>query len=330
MRKLINASKPSIFIGGSSEGHQTAHALKQALGTEVEARVWDEDIFSLGSSALDDLLKMVSIYDFGIFVCTEDDFVKSRGASNEAPRDNVILEIGFFMGALGKRRAFPVVVAPQKDSLKMPTDLLGNTESRLPNPSDEEKFQKAMAKTAEKLLKAIRELSEQSFLQLLPSTGLAVGYCQNFLFKVCSILADRDEIEVGDEMIDISDDNFDFNIVLPSTLSGASPQGAESFVKQHGLGPLNLYPLSGKGRPYPLHVMAGLESGRLQIFDYPTTLGASYAAIELALNSNSLGKTKDHEVLDKKEIHNFAKTISLMLQKPEAAAFSKNINFKQL
>lgn len=330
MVKINNSSKPSVFIGGSTEGLQVAHELKRSMGSGVEAKVWDEDLFNLGSSALDDLLRMISLYDYGIFICSDDDFVESRDVLSVAPRDNVILELGLFMGALGRRRAFPVVVAPKEEgSLKMPTDLLGNTESQLPHP-DEDAYQAAIEKVSQRLVETISELSEQSFFQLLPSTGLAVGYCENFLFRVCSILIERDEIEVDGKMVDISGDNFDFNVVLPADLSGASPQGAASFVKEHGLAPLNLEPISGKGRPYPLHVMAGLENGRLQIYDYPTTLRASYAAIQLALASTSLGKTKDHEILERKEIHNFQKTIGLMLDEPQAVEFAKNVQFKQL
>jgi predicted nucleotide-binding protein len=41
------------------------------------------------------------------------------------PRDNVVFELGLFIGALGRRRVF--VVIPRGAEIKIPTDLLGLT-----------------------------------------------------------------------------------------------------------------------------------------------------------------------------------------------------------
>jgi predicted nucleotide-binding protein len=42
-----------------------------------------------------------------------------------APRDNVILELGLFIGALGRQRVFMLI--EQGMDVKIPTDLLGVT-----------------------------------------------------------------------------------------------------------------------------------------------------------------------------------------------------------
>ena len=46
--------------------------------------------------------------DFAILVLVADDLVESRGATQNAPRDNVIWEHGFFTGGLGRGRVFIV------------------------------------------------------------------------------------------------------------------------------------------------------------------------------------------------------------------------------
>ncbi len=52
-----------------------------------------------------------------------DDRVLSRGEETDAPRDNVIFELGLFMGALKRERTF--LVLPRGLDIKVPTDILG-------------------------------------------------------------------------------------------------------------------------------------------------------------------------------------------------------------
>jgi predicted nucleotide-binding protein len=56
---------------------------------------------------------------------TADDMTVSRGLRKKTPRDNVVFELGLFMGAIGRDRTF--IVSPRKNDLKLPTDLLGVT-----------------------------------------------------------------------------------------------------------------------------------------------------------------------------------------------------------
>ena len=49
----------------------------------------------------------------------------SRGAVTDAPRDNIIFELGLFMGVLGHSRTF--LIYPRGIDIKIPTDLAGIT-----------------------------------------------------------------------------------------------------------------------------------------------------------------------------------------------------------
>jgi predicted nucleotide-binding protein len=77
--------------------------------------------------AIDVLMKEVDNSDFAAFVFGPDDKVASRGERYSAPRDNVVFELGLFMGRLDRTRTF--IVAEQKavKEIKIPTDLLGVT-----------------------------------------------------------------------------------------------------------------------------------------------------------------------------------------------------------
>ena len=48
------------------------------------------------------------VLPFAVLIATPDDQVRSRGADAPAPRDNVILELGLFMGGLGRPRTILV------------------------------------------------------------------------------------------------------------------------------------------------------------------------------------------------------------------------------
>lgn len=115
---------PHIFIGSSKEGLEVARALQQGLDHDpVDARVWTEGVFGASGTAFGSLLDEVYISDFGVFVVLPDDTVTTRGTSHPAPRDNVIFEIGLFMGQLGRERT--LLVKPRQEDIKLPTDLLG-------------------------------------------------------------------------------------------------------------------------------------------------------------------------------------------------------------
>jgi hypothetical protein len=79
----------------------------------------------VGQSFIDDLLIQAHECEFGLFVMTPHDLALMRGDLRRVPRDNVLLELGIFLGALGKGRALFVFAGDDKPQL--PTDLSGMT-----------------------------------------------------------------------------------------------------------------------------------------------------------------------------------------------------------
>lgn len=119
-------SQPVIFIGSTVEGLPIAREIQANFTYDpFVVKVWERGIFNAGATPIEDLVKIVSECDFGIMVVTADDQVISRGASYDAPRDNVIFELGLLIGAIGRQRTF--IVSPRKSDIKIPTDLLGVT-----------------------------------------------------------------------------------------------------------------------------------------------------------------------------------------------------------
>lgn len=116
--------RPVIFIGSSSEALSIAYTVKSELEkTDCLVRIWTDNVFIASSFAIVDLEDQIRTADFAILVMTPDDTVTSRERSAGAPRDNVIFELGLFMGAITHSRTFLLI--PNGVEVKIPSDLLG-------------------------------------------------------------------------------------------------------------------------------------------------------------------------------------------------------------
>lgn len=114
---------PSVFIGSSVEGLPIAEAINASLEHFAECSVWSEGVFGLSHGSLESLLSAVASFDFAILVLTPDDMVVVREDHTQLPRDNVLFELGLFMGGLGRDRCF--MVYDRHSKIKLPSDLAG-------------------------------------------------------------------------------------------------------------------------------------------------------------------------------------------------------------
>lgn len=120
----MTAPKPRVFVGSSSEQLRLARAVQSNLEHDFYVKTWDQGVFQPSQYPLESLLAELAGCDFGVFIVAPDDLVQSRTAKYKAPRDNVVFELGLFVGCLGRHRVF--LVAPRgTPDLKIPTDLLG-------------------------------------------------------------------------------------------------------------------------------------------------------------------------------------------------------------
>lgn len=118
--------KPQVFVASSVEGLDVAYAIQELLEYHAECTVWDQGVFEPSSYVMIDLLERLKITDYGIFVFSLDDTVKIRGEEEKTVRDNVILELGLFMGTIGQKNCF-IVTPNSSEKIHLPTDLTGMT-----------------------------------------------------------------------------------------------------------------------------------------------------------------------------------------------------------
>jgi len=117
--------KLKIFVGSSLEGLPVARAIQEELGRDASVTIWDQGVFGLGQSALVSLIAALRNFDCAILIFRADDRVVSRDSAIPAARDNVLFELGLFMGQLGPQRT--LVVYDRANPAKIISDLSGIT-----------------------------------------------------------------------------------------------------------------------------------------------------------------------------------------------------------
>ena len=116
--------KPSIFVGSSAESVDIAYAIQENLQRDADVTVWNQGIFSPAKYALESLLDAIEEFDFAAFVFSNDDVLNLRNKEFAVARDNVVFEMGLFVGGLSRHNCF--IVMPQDlPDFRLPTDLIG-------------------------------------------------------------------------------------------------------------------------------------------------------------------------------------------------------------
>ena len=101
-------SKPRVFIGSSVEGRGIAEHVQSELETFAECVRWSQGVVGVSESTLDSLFVVVKDFDFAVLVLTPGDLDPEPIKGRHSPRDNILFELGLFVGALGRGRTFVI------------------------------------------------------------------------------------------------------------------------------------------------------------------------------------------------------------------------------
>jgi hypothetical protein len=121
----MKSTLPTIFIGSSVEGLPYAEAIFSELEREANPTIWKQNVFEPTKATLEVLENLPYSFDYAILVMTPDDTKRSRGKQVPVPRDNVVAELGLFIGALGRSRVF--YIQPRDKAISLPSDFFGIT-----------------------------------------------------------------------------------------------------------------------------------------------------------------------------------------------------------
>lgn len=144
---------PSLFIGSSIEGLDVAREVELQLQHDTITTIWKDGVFAPGAGTLEALMNVLDQFDFAAMILSPDDLGESRGQSYASPRDNILFELGLFMGRLGRSRVF--IVHAEDANLKLPSDLAGITLSPYRRRDN---LSAALSPACTPIIKAVRAL----------------------------------------------------------------------------------------------------------------------------------------------------------------------------
>lgn len=163
--------RPTVFIASAAESLDVVNAIQAVLDYKVDLIPWQLS-FPVSSYTIASLTSNLDKCDFGVFVMDPLDSAVTRNEDRSIARDNVIFELGMFIGRLGLDRAF--VVKPKDRDLSLPSDLNGVTlVDRLPEAQNG--WPIAVNGACTKMWDAMQNLGFHS-QRLEPLTGLVAAY----------------------------------------------------------------------------------------------------------------------------------------------------------
>lgn len=292
--------KRKLFVGSSKEGlafaDKATEQITKECGDWILSETWSNGgVFSLNSSALDSLLKASRKFDYGVLVASKDDILKSRGGEHFVPRDNVMFEMGMFLGSLGLTRSFLLV----EEEGKLPTDYNGVTVSYF-----QRDIEGSLERAIGTIVKSIQGTKTTFNLKPVPSAALALGYFTNFIQPLAK---KRQEQNIA----------FKLEVLLPSRLKDMRSE-VLSYKNENPSNEISVY---GNGQRPIVHE---LQANPHNYWDIPTTLSTLGTMMDILIPSHEVGANQEKQDWIEHELRNFAGTIEMMAK--DCAACRGRIN----
>jgi hypothetical protein len=282
------STKPRLFIGSSSEEIGLAKTAKQFLETKFDVVIWnyplwEKGVFKLNNNFLSDLLKTSLLFDYVLMIGTTDDKVEYRGKEVFAARDNVIFELGLFLGRMGiSKCAFLIDWKLNNDPLEFSNALKTVAHFFDAAPTDEINF--------------------------FPSSTLASVYYENFILPVCSYYVYNGGFIVRDKLYE----ECLVNIIMPEQINTDVNIQFEQLKRKVKTEQLIFH---YNGRPRSIQIDIKEEHKKLQIIDFPTVIsGINYSILHL-LPEEFHAQSESYQLILQRELKRFTANLLLLIKK---------------
>lgn len=300
--------KKRVFIGSSSEELGLAEIVKGLLEPEFDVviwneKIWNKSVFKLNGNFLSDLLSSTLKFDFGILLGTPDDEIKVRGVEKMTARDNVLFELGLFLGRLGVERCAFLV----EKEVNIPSDFGGIKLSIFDSSNLKEKVDE---------IKDLFRNSSVNNLNFFPSSTIASTYYENFVKFVC-------EHYVKNNGFDFKGKKYDkcvFKIYIPKTLTDDL-----NFQFKRIKNSINVDDISFEsvGRIRNVSVDAKIVDGTLVLIDFPTILTGINHAISNLMPKVFKKQGDEYIMILNRELEKFIESLEIIIRRNKYDDFIK-------
>ena len=289
--------KKRIFIGSSSEELLIAESVKKMLEPEFEVviwndTVWDTSVFKINNNFLHDLLKATLQFDYGILLGTTDDKVLVRESEVLQSRDNILFELGLFMGRLGLSKCAFVV----EKELNILSDVKGISLARF-SKKDTNSLISAISTVA-----SLFRSQNDSSINFFPSSTLASVYFENLISPTSRYLIENGGFEEGG----VKYEDCVIKIIIPSKLNSDLNLQFEKIKKKRSTKSVSF---SYAGRPRYINLETEIQYGKLIFIDFPTILTGINYAIQNLLPNDFNSMSQDYELILSRELEKFIITV---------------------
>jgi hypothetical protein len=299
--------KPRIFIGSASSGIQVAEKLKVELSNWAICDTWAQTgVFGLNKNYLDQLLEHLNLYDYCVMVATGADETTSNGVTRISPRDNVIFELGLFMGRLGRDRTFYVF----EEGAKLLSDFEGITLPKFPRRKGKAQ-DNAISVCAAKIKEHIDNRTGIFEGGLFPAVPLAFGYFNNFISVVCEKLINVKRAKINGVETSITD--FELRILIPNDIVDDMKKkvAAARNIKNWEL----ISVQAPETRSYDFYADVDFRDGKATLKDVPTTLLSLRQTIVEFMKITQIGENQKQRIVEIREILRFKSVLEYLISK---------------
>jgi hypothetical protein len=286
--------KRKLFIGSSTKAIEIAKDIKQKILAEcsdwLECDIWDEGkIFSQNKSFLDALVQASRKYDYGVLVASSDDIRLTKYWFKIIPRDNVVFEMGLFLGSLGLTRAFLYTESYHN----LPSDYNGITVA-----SYSRKKNLILGNGADIIIKGLKQTYKTYNLKPVPSAALAMGYFSSLVQPIAKNCAEQGI-------------SFNIQVIIPKDISNLETVKKSFKAKNNSE---EVCPLGNSSRPF-IHEYSSTPN---HYWDVPTTLATLDKLMKLINPPSEIGINQESQDWIHHELRNFQGTIEVLSEQCNA------------
>jgi hypothetical protein len=295
--------KKRLFIGSSTEELPLAEIAKKQLSIDFDVTVWNDNlwdtaVFRLNQNFLSDLMKASLQFDFGILLGTADDKVQYRGSEVMQPRDNVLFELGLFIGRLGTSKCAFII----DKEVKFPSDFQGITLARF-SKNNLTSFEQALEQVA-----AIFRASSEADVNFFPSATLAAVYFENLISPICRYVVENNGFSVDDKLYS----KCKINVIIPERINNDVNVQFEKL--KSGMLTKNVS-FRYAGRPRNINIDTRTLGDTLEFVDFPTIITGINFAISNLLPNDFTKLSPDYDAILDRELSRFITTLKILLIK---------------